>query len=137
MSTEYERQRELTISKNNELLDRLSLLKARSPSVQYTSARHPLKRRKLEGHLPPLRTSSRLASRPQRSHIEEDENREPRITSSRLQSSASKVKSLTQVKVHDIVQQWEWKATAGLPTRHGDGALHFDGFNDVTPSISS
>jgi hypothetical protein len=135
MSTEYERQRELTISKNKELLDRLSL-EARSPSRQYTSARRPPKRRKPEGHLPPLRTSSRLASRPQRSHIEEDENREPRITASRLQSSPSKVKSLTEVNVHDIVQQWEWQATSGLPTRDGDEALHFDGFNDVTPSIS-
>jgi len=136
MSNDYERQRELTISKNKELLKGLSLLKAKGTAIQKRNHQSPPRRRKLESPVAPLRTSSRLAGQPKRSYVEEDDNNQPTPRKPPTRPPSPKVKTLTETEVHDIVQRWQWQSSAGLPAREADGMLHFDGFRDVfSPSI--
>jgi hypothetical protein len=131
MSTEYERQRQLTILKNKDLLNGLSITKPSGKTDRKIAAHPPQKRRKVEG---PVRSSLRLANQPRPSHVNEDDNRERRRPTPAQSPHSTKAKSSMACGVRDMVKEWGWQGTAEFPTREETATLHFDGFNDVTSS---
>jgi hypothetical protein len=131
MSTEYERQRQLTILKNKDLLNGFSVIKPSRKKDRKITAHPPQKRRNVED---PVRSSLRLANQQRPSHVNHEDNRERRKLTPANSPHSTKKKSSMDCGVRDMVKKWGWQAAAELPTRDETGVLHFDGFNDVTSS---
>jgi hypothetical protein len=136
MTTEYERQRLLNISKNRELLNGLEMAKSKNKdNSQATSSSRPTKRQKLEPP-PATRASARLSTQTKPSY-REDNSPLPALKLSRKKAPASpKPAALSEEEVLEIIQRWTWEATAPLPTRSDDGTLHFDDHLDVLSHYS-
>jgi hypothetical protein len=135
MTSEYEKQRQLNITKNKDLLNGLSLAKPEEEKIGATrSTARPLKRRKVEPALP-SRTSSRLSHQTKPSYVEEDLPKVRRVSIPKTNSTPSNPKELSETEVQEIVQRWAWQATAEPPTRDENSALHFNDHPDV-PSTS-
>lgn len=132
MSTEYERQRQLTILKNKDLLNGLSVTKPSKKKDRKITAHPPQKRRKVDD---PVRSSLRLANQQRPSHVNHEDNIEQHKPTPANSPNSTKKNPLMDCGVRNMVKQWGWQATAELPTRDETGVLHFDGFNDVTSSL--
>jgi hypothetical protein len=132
MSTDYERQRQLTILKNQDLLNGLSVIKPSRKKDRKITAHPP--RQKLRNVDDPVRSSLRIANQQRPSHVNHEDNRERRKPTPANSPHSTGKKSLTDCGAHDMVKKWGWKATAELPTRDETGMLHFNGLNDVASS---
>lgn len=134
MTTEYERQRLLNISKNKELLDDLALARPKEDGrFAATPSSRPTKRQKLEP-LPATRVSARLSTQPKPSYTEDNT---PLTTVAGSGGTAKapaprKPSALSEKEVQEMIQGWTWEATAPLPTRSENGTLHFPDHLDVT-----
>lgn len=130
MTSEYEKKRQLNISKNKELLNGLSLQKPRRPRDLTKAQTRPAKRQKLDPPVP-TRTSSRLSSQPKPTYVEEVLPQERATTIPKVRHIASEQKELTGNEVQAIIQRWTWETTTDPPTRDENGTLHFDDYPDV------
>jgi hypothetical protein len=135
MTTDYERERELRILKNRELLNGLSLAKAtRLQKSTVSTVSRPKNRRKVDS-LPPTRTSSRLSNQARPSYVYEDVIKES--PAKRIRRGVSVVTPSSETREQDIVERWSWQPTADVPTRDVTGTLSFNDYPDVHVSNSS
>lgn len=132
MTSEYEKQRELNISKNKELLNGLALSKPKEPPKVTKIETRPAKRQKLNPAVA-TRTSSRLSSQPKPTYVEDQFPKEQASPIVKTKRFASKQKELTEAEVQEVVQRWAWEAAADPPIVGENGTLHFNDHPDVLP----
>ena len=134
MTTEYERQRLLNISKNKELLNGLVLPRSKEDGrLTATPSSRPTKRQKLEPP-PATRVSARLSTQPKPSYKEDNTPLSTVSSSLKIAKAPAprKPSTLSEEEAQEMIQRWIWEATAPLPTRSENGTLHFPDHLDVT-----
>ena len=136
MTSEYEKQRQLNITKNKALLNGLSLAKPEEEQIRSNrSTARPLKRQKVEAALP-SRTSSRLSQQARPSYVDEHLPKVRSVSTPKTKFAPSNPKVLTETEVQEIVQRWAWQATADPPTRDENSTLHFNDYPDVPSTFT-
>lgn len=136
MTTEYERQRLLNISNNKELLNSLALAKPKPKRYGRPASgapSRPAKRERLDP-APSTRASARLSTQPKPSYAEDNTPFQslPIQRKKATTTAASRAPPLSEEEVQEIIQRWDWEATAPAPERSEIGTLHFSDHPDVS-----
>ena len=135
MTTEYERQRLLNISKNKDLLNCLSLANPKADDRPATAPpSRPAKRQKRDP-LPPTRASARLSTQPKPSYTEEHTT--PPASLSVPRKEPTPLPTPQPFSEEEVPQIWTWAATAPPPDRSENGTLYFADQPEVVPPDST
>ncbi|KAI9664235.1 MAG: hypothetical protein M1831_002414 [Alyxoria varia] len=153
----YEAQRLENIRRNKALVNGLGIKREERPATPTFGANQFSKKRKLNDSIVPTRTSSRIASKPQRTSYDDDRASEPSVslaaskkpTSKASQKSRKTPRSLSQEApppstklpskaIESIKVGWSsWTLSAGLPSREPvTGTFHFESHPLFTPNKS-